>query len=324
MKKNNSALAIKESCNSVHPNVAVGLVLGPRRDRKPQLLHTGKLPPYKILASILTDNLHINVSEFSLVDSFTTTVTSHRPGFTMLMAKSSTSLIELHCEGGQVDTRENVLFMVPEREIGLHYTAGGYRSICCSFDPDYAERVLGSAKKLATSSSIPNLDIKNVLISCILLRLMNEALNPGPISAIVAESLGNALLVECTRQLLSSESYQKPEGRLSPKHIQIIERYLSGPFSKVPTVSDLAAACSYSERHFAKLFREQYGCAASKYIKCAQISKAKVYLLETDLHLKEIAHRLGFSSLSHFSQAFRDASGCSPGQFRRDESFARP
>jgi AraC family transcriptional regulator len=324
MEKSSRAISIKEACHVTRPILAVGRTLGSRHEPELPTPHQGKLPPYKVLASILTDSFHINVSEFSLAEPFTTAVIPRRPGFTMLMAKSSTSLIELHCkqEGGCADTREKVIFMVPGKEIGFHYTPGAYRSVCCSFDPEHADRILGSFKALATAMPIPAFDMKNALISCILLRLMNETLNPGPISITVAESLGNALLVECAHQLLSSEHYQTQEGGLSPKHIQIIERYLSGPFSKVPTVSELAATCRYSERHFAKLFREQYGCSASKYIKSAQISKAKVYLLETDLHLKEVAHRLGFSSLSHFSQAFRDATGCTPGQFRKEESSA--
>jgi len=320
MKKSTSAVPIRETRNLTQPNFSIGRVIGPRRDHKPPISDASELPPYTVLGSIQTDSFHINVSEFSFAESFKTSVTPYRPGFTMLIAKSSTSLIEFHCNGeeGHADTREKVLFMVPGIEIGLHYATGAYRSVCCSFEPDYADRILGSLTNLATSSLTPTLDMKNALISCILLRLMNETLNPGPISAVVAESLGNALLIECTHQLLSSDNNQTPEGRLSPKHIQIIEQYLSGPFSKVPTVSELAAACHYSERHFAKLFREQYGCSVSKYIKSAQISKAKVYLLETDLHLKEVAYRLGFSSLPHFSQAFRDATGCAPGQFRRE------
>lgn len=318
MKKSSSAVPIKETRKLAQPNLAI--VRGSSRDRKPATPHAGKLPPYTVLASILTDRFHTSVSEFDLAEPFTTRVTPHRPGFAMLMTRSATSLIELRPEreGSNSDTHEKIIFMIPGKEIGFHYAAGAYRSVCCSFEPDYADQIFGSFSKLARSSLTPAFEMKNALISCILLRLMNETLNPGPISTVVAELLGNALLAECAHQLLSRENHQKPEGGLSSKTIQIIERYLSGPFPKAPSVSDLAAACSYSERHFAKLFREHYGCSVSKYIKCAQISKAKVYLLETDLHLKEIAHRLGFSSLSHFSQAFRHATGCAPGQFRRE------
>jgi AraC family transcriptional regulator len=50
-----------------------------------------------------------------------------------------------------------------------------------------------------------------------------------------------------------------------------------------------------------------------------QITKAKTYLLETNLPLKEIAYRLGFSSAANFSSAFRLATGSSPGQFRSNQ-----
>jgi AraC family transcriptional regulator len=115
------------------------------------------------------------------------------------------------------------------------------------------------------------------------------------------------------------EQQQKQEGRLTAKHIHTIKGYLSGLTTKAASVADLAAACGYSERHFAKLFREQYGCSVSSYLKAVQISRAKAYLLSTDLHLKEIAHKLGFSSLAHFSHTFREVTGETPGQFRRAE-----
>jgi AraC-like DNA-binding protein len=55
-------------------------------------------------------------------------------------------------------------------------------------------------------------------------------------------------------------------------------------------------------------------------LKSAQISKARDFLLQTELPLKEIAYQLGFRRPSNFSDAFRAATGETPGRFRSARS----
>jgi AraC family transcriptional regulator len=89
-------------------------------------------------------------------------------------------------------------------------------------------------------------------------------------------------------------------------------------------VSRQSRARGLSERYFSKLFREHTGQSIGQYLKAVQISKAQSYLLQTDLPLKEIAYRLGFSRPSHFSDAFRASTGETPGRFRSIKRQAAP
>jgi AraC family transcriptional regulator len=127
------------------------------------------------------------------------------------------------------------------------------------------------------------------------------------------------MLVECAHWLLMADAKPDATGRLTARHFGIIEEYLAGLSGESPSVSALATACGFSERYFAKLFREQTNCSVAHYIKSVQTAKAKTYLLETDLPLKEIAHRLGFSSPANFSSSFRAVTGNTPGQFRKSK-----
>jgi len=161
------------------------------------------------------------------------------------------------------------------------------------------------------------LDLRSSLISSLLLRLMHEALHPGAISEAVAESFGHAMLTECAHWLKTQNTALPTGGQLTARELQIMEEYLTGLSGKAPSVAELAAACGFSERYFARLFRELTGIPVSQYIKSVQISKAKVLLLETDLPLKEIAYRLGYSTSANFSASFRAATGSTPGQFRK-------
>jgi AraC family transcriptional regulator len=145
---------------------------------------------------------------------------------------------------------------------------------------------------------------------------MHEAMYPGPMTNAVVESLGAALLVECAHWLLSQPAKPDTRGQLMGHHFAAIEEYLTNLSGKLPVVADLAKACSFNERTFSRQFRAQTKCSVAQYIRSFQIAKAKAYLLETDLSIKEIAYRLGFSSAANFTSAFRTATGQTPGSMR--------
>jgi AraC family transcriptional regulator len=273
----------------------------------------------KPLASLHTSTTYIEVSEVVWTAPTTITLIPYRPGFCMAVSMAAKTLIEYGYDGAAETSARtgHVLFLVPGREISSSSASGALRTITCTFEPVYAERIAGSLASLSEEQLNGALNIRSSLISFILLRLMNEAMYPGPLSSAVVESLGQALLVECAHWLLSEKSTPATHRKkLTAQHFATIEEYLSGLSGKPPGVADLARACGFSERHFSKLFREETSCSVAQYVKSFQMAKAKAYLLETDLPLKEIAYRLGFSSAANFSTAFRAATGHSPGDIR--------
>lgn len=271
------------------------------------------------VAVLHTDTTYIEVSEVSFDSPVNISFTPFRPGFSLL--SSASSMTHLHYgyqnESHREARLENVLFMLPGREISGNCSAGTFRTVTCSYDPHYAERILGPLDDITPAQLSRALDMKSPFINCTLLRLMNEAIFPGPISKTMLETLGCALLAECKHWMLAGGTQAEEKGKLSARHVEIIETYLSTLTAKAPSVVEIAKACGFSERYFAKLFRQQFGHSISSYLKSSQINRAKSYLVETDLPLKEIAHRLGFSSVPSFSVAFRAAAGVTPGQFRK-------
>lgn len=275
----------------------------------------------RVLGMLGTPTTHVIVTELTWGETTTLEFTPHRPGFTSLISASPSSLIEYGFDGelsksGQLG---QVLFMLPDKVIHSRQTPGAVRAITCSFEPSYAETVLGPLEHLLPSQILGSLDVRSSLISAILLRLMHEALYPGPLQETVVESFGHALLVECAHWLAIEATAPNNNGRLTARHLATIEEYLSDFSGTSPNVAELAAACGFSERYFAKLFRDQMKCSIGQYIKSVQMMKAKSYLLETDLPLKEISYRVGFSTPANFSNAFRLATGVSPGQFRNNK-----
>lgn len=272
-----------------------------------------------VLGMLATPTTHVIVTELHWAEPTTLEFTPHRPGFTSLLSASPSSSIEYGFDGelsksGQLG---QVLFMLPDKVLHSRQTPGTVRAITCSFESAYAETILGPLENLLPSQILGSLDVRSSLISAILLRLMHEALYPGPLRETVVESFGHALLVECAHWLSVEATASNSNGRLTARHLTIIEEYLADFSGTSPNVVDLATACGFSERYFAKLFREQMKFSIGQYIKSVQMMKAKSYLLETNLPLKEIAYRVGFSTPANFSNAFRSVTGISPGEFRK-------
>lgn len=261
----------------------------------------------------------VAVSEVYWAEPTTVSVVPDRPAFCMGLSVSPLAAAQYGYDGAvnRPAAMGNVVFMAPGKKFTGQGSTGTFRTIVCSFETAYAESIVGSFDALSLAQLERALDIQNSLMTSLLFRLLKEALRPGSMSDAVVEACGKALLVEFAHWLREDSVLEGPRGTLTPRHLAIIEEYLNGVHGKLPSVAELARACGFSERHFLKLFREQKQCTVAQYIKSFQVNRAQTYLLDTDLPLKEIAYRLGFSSPANFTAAFRAATGKTPGQVRK-------
>jgi AraC family transcriptional regulator len=271
----------------------------------------------KAIATLKTSTTLLTVSDgqwtrptevISKLDAPTMSLLMYGPGCSAEGAFLDGTAREL-CKVGRV------IFTPHDREVLGRGTSGKMRVVSCSFDRVYCESLVGSLSLLSKAQLRSCLDVQSSLLPALFTRLMTEALHPGFLSESVVHALGQAMLVEWSHVILAREAAQG-RGRLLPRHFRIIDEYLAGLTHEAPSVAAVAQACGFSERYFAKLFREQTGQPIGRYLKSVQIAKARDYLLQTDLPLKEIAYRLGLRSPSNFCDAFRAATGETPGRFR--------
>lgn len=92
--------------------------------------------------------------------------------------------------------------------------------------------------------------------------------------------------------------------------------YLDTNISEDISVTQLAAAVNLSPRQLNTILQNNFGCSAAKFINQFRISRAKQYLLSTDLTITEISALVGFKSIHYFSRIFSKEEGCSPQAFR--------
>ncbi|HEV8429606.1 MAG TPA: AraC family transcriptional regulator [Pyrinomonadaceae bacterium] len=93
--------------------------------------------------------------------------------------------------------------------------------------------------------------------------------------------------------------------------------YLASRMSERVTLDDVARAVHASPFHLARLFQQQTGVPVHRYLTQLRLRASLERLAEGTSDLTELALELGFSSHSHFTDAFRREFGKSPSEMRR-------
>lgn len=84
------------------------------------------------------------------------------------------------------------------------------------------------------------------------------------------------------------------------------------------SVQQLADQAQMSQVHFRRLFYELFGMPPVKYLLNARVEKAKSLLGLSEMRLEDVARQTGFSSTAHLCAAFKNTTGLTPGQYRKN------
>ena len=103
---------------------------------------------------------------------------------------------------------------------------------------------------------------------------------------------------------------------LSPARLQRVLDYVEANLARPLRLEELAGVASLSPFHFSRLFRRAMSVSPVRYVWQRRIHRAKEALARTDTPLSAIAIDCGFASQSHFTAAFKTATGVTPKRFR--------
>lgn len=99
--------------------------------------------------------------------------------------------------------------------------------------------------------------------------------------------------------------------------VRAVQKRFEEDCSQSFTLGSLAAEYHVSPSYFAHLFKETTGYAPIEYLMLCRLSTAKRYLCDTELAVKEIVERCGFSDESNFSRTFKARTSMTPSAFRQ-------
>ena len=134
----------------------------------------------------------------------------------------------------------------------------------------------------------------------------------------ILDHLVSILLIECVRdyifQLDDSNNWL---GALAHPELSNALAAIHGQPEKAWTVESLAEQCCMSRSKFANLFNQVIGEPPLAYLQQHRLRLASHYLQQGQLSIQQIAHRVGYSSETAFSQTFKKQFELTPSQYRQ-------
>lgn len=122
-----------------------------------------------------------------------------------------------------------------------------------------------------------------------------------------------AKLISLFYEMLHELSQQENAGELHGALKYIYENY------HLPEITNarLAEECRISEVYFRRLFKERFQVSPKQFIIALRLQKAKQLLSEGGQKIWAISEACGFASAYHFCRAFKQHTGMTPNQFRK-------
>lgn len=96
----------------------------------------------------------------------------------------------------------------------------------------------------------------------------------------------------------------------------LILRYIQQNYQTI-TLSGLAQTFHFSETYLSKQIRKNLNQNFTDVLRTLKMNHALEYLLNTSMKVSEIAEKVGYDSVDHFSRTFRKAYGLSPMEYKK-------
>lgn len=170
----------------------------------------------------------------------------------------------------------------------------------------------GSSYALSAKPLNTNLQVQTVISS------MLQSTHSGGLQHLFFSAKVMELLVLLTESYVRSKQpqsvYLKKE--YDRERILFARDYLLKNMDYPPTLTELANIAGINVFKLKRGFKETFGQTVFEYLAETRLELAKNDLLNTDKSVTEIAFELGYSSLQHFSGAFKKRFGVAPGGVR--------
>ena len=127
-----------------------------------------------------------------------------------------------------------------------------------------------------------------------------------------------SMVAGCIKLLMLTDKYSvESAGSASGTMNHAIEYINNNIFSDI-NIDEICAAVHMSKYHFCRQFKKHTGMTVMNYILNTRIVLAKHMLTNAKVSVTEVSESCGFSSVSYFSSAFKNSTGLTPREFRKN------
>lgn len=111
------------------------------------------------------------------------------------------------------------------------------------------------------------------------------------------------------------ELFCQRQQRLSAERVEKVVGLLREKLADPPNLEEIGRLVGCSPFHLSRTFSTATGMTIPQYLRQLRLERAAELLRSGKFNVTEAALEVGYSSLSHFSQAFHETFGCCPGLY---------
>lgn len=152
------------------------------------------------------------------------------------------------------------------------------------------------------------------------LQQLLASLREPPVLAVAQTAWYQAKALELAAELFfvppdGQELFCQRQQQLAAERVERVVALLRMRLAEPPTLEEIGQAVGCSPFHLSRTFSSATGMTIPQYLRQLRLERAAELLRAGKLNVTEVALEVGYSSLSHFSQAFHAAFGCCPGLY---------
>jgi hypothetical protein len=138
----------------------------------------------------------------------------------------------------------------------------------------------------------------------------------GRMRSLFALSTILQYLLELNLYISSSKSFttslEKDDFNVAALHVELLQIT-----TDIPTLSEIAGKYNVSPAKLNQAFIKKYGQSIFSFLSNQRLDQAHQALCETDIPMKTLAHKIGYSHVNHFIMSFKKKFGVTPGSLRK-------
>jgi two-component system response regulator YesN len=138
------------------------------------------------------------------------------------------------------------------------------------------------------------------------------------------ESLYRSLMEKTLKLQSALGIAKKDRPRRGPREaVTFLIEYLDANYRERYNRKDLARKFGLNEDYMMQLFKKTTGVTISTYINTKRVEAVKVFLVDTEIKIIDIAYHVGFDNYTHFHRLFKKSTGLTPVEYREYARRAR-
>ncbi|WP_214626323.1 response regulator [Paenibacillus agaridevorans] len=102
------------------------------------------------------------------------------------------------------------------------------------------------------------------------------------------------------------------------KAVEVAIQYIRSHMASELTLEKVSSVVYLNPVYFSQLFKQKTGGGFKEYVTGLRLERAMELLRDSELKIGEIAEKVGYPDVRHFSQIFRKKAGCTPSEYRQN------